>query len=76
LNKEVANLEAKCQYLRLLVLPQHTESTSFNQNLATSHHVLTEEYYNGIEIVFMEMERNSPMYHESHESLDNEPVHN
>lgn len=72
MEQAVTNLEAECQYLRSLVLPQHAQSASFNQTSAASRQELTVADQDGGEIGPMKMERNSPMRNEAQELPDNE----
>jgi hypothetical protein len=75
LEHEVANLEAKCQFLRSLSYPNLINQPSINQALVASHHGIIEEEQDSHDIVSMEVEGNSPMRDEVQETPDNESVH-
>jgi hypothetical protein len=58
--QRIESLESECQFLRTLVLPQHTQSISINQVSAASRHGNTEEGQGGLGVMPMDIEEESP----------------
>jgi hypothetical protein len=58
--QRIESLESECQFLRDLVLPQHTQFVSINQVSVVSRHGITKEGQGGHGIVPMDFKEESP----------------